>query len=192
MVQILFIINIVKELIIQLNSKYMKTEIERFVYGGSEIEFDLSGGDIMINATEMGKAFGKFPKDFLKAEQTQNFIDAICRKENCPNGNVVKVVQGGNNQGTWMHRKLALKFAAWLNADFELWVFEVIEKIMFGDTAKIKSNHEQLQVIVNRIREIDQTCSVIMKERYQLVKQKENLEVENFNALGIAGNVNLN
>jgi hypothetical protein len=49
-----------------------------------------------------------------------------------------------------MHRKLALKFAAWLNADFELWVFDVIEKIMFGDNLRVRSNQEQLQMITNR------------------------------------------
>lgn len=170
----------------------MKKEIEKFVYGGSEIEFDLSGLEIMINATEMGKAFGKLPKDFLRSEQTQSFIDAISRKENCPNGNVVKVVQGGSNQGTWMHRKLALKFAAWLNPDFELWVFEVIEKIMFGDNLRVRSNQEQLHIITERIREIDQTASVIMKERYQLTKQREMLEMDTYVALGIKQTVNLN
>jgi hypothetical protein len=163
----------------------MKSEIEKFVYGGSDIEFDLTGMEIMVNATEMGKAFGKFPKDFLKSEQTQSFIDAISRKENCPTDKIVRVVNGGRNYGTWMHRKLALKFAAWLNADFELWVYDVIERIMFGDTAKLKSNHEQLQTIVNRIKEIDSTASVIMKERWKLVKQKESLEIENFAAMGL-------
>ena len=31
-----------------------------------------------------------------------------------------------------MHRVLALKFAAWLNPSFELWVYSTIETLLFG------------------------------------------------------------
>jgi hypothetical protein len=170
----------------------MKKEIEKFVYGGSEIEFDLSGMEIMVNATKMGRPFGKLAKDFLKSEQTISFIDAIARKENCPNASFVKVVQGGLNQGTWMHRKLALKFAAWLNADFEVWVFDVIEKIMFGDNLRVRSNQEQLHVITERIKEIDQTASIIMKERWQLSKKRVDIEADTYEALGLKQKLQLN
>ncbi|MCP9764952.1 KilA-N domain-containing protein [Lacihabitans soyangensis] len=163
----------------------MAKEIEKFVYGGSEIEFDLTGMAIMVNATEMGKAFGKSAKDFLRVEPTQSFIRALSQKENMPSEKIVKVVNGGKHNGTWMHRKLALKFAAWLNADFELWVFDVIESIMFGDNLRVRSNQEQLQVITNRLKEIDQTASVIMKERYQLTKKRELLEADTYDALGL-------
>jgi phage anti-repressor protein len=164
----------------------MAKEIERFVFGGSEVEFDVSGEDIMINATEMGKIFGKKPAHFLENDQTKEFIEALSQSENSDFVKIVKTVKGTKNAGTWMHRKLALKFAGWLNARFELWVYDVIEKILFGDTQKIKTNHEQLRLITDRIKEIDQTASVIMKERYKLTKEKEVLEVDNMRALGMA------
>ena len=31
-----------------------------------------------------------------------------------------------------MHRILALKFAAWLNPAFELWIYSVIDELLFG------------------------------------------------------------
>ena len=31
-----------------------------------------------------------------------------------------------------MHRILALKFAAWLDPDFEVWVFETIDNLLLG------------------------------------------------------------
>jgi hypothetical protein len=170
----------------------MKKEIEKFVYGGSEIEFDITGEDIMINATEMAKIFGKKTNDFLSNDQTVKFIEALERSGKSRFGSSVKVVKGGLNQGTWMHRKLALKFAAWLSADFEVWVFDVIEKIMFGDNLRVRSNQEQLHIITERIKEIDQTASVIMKERWQLLKTKETLEADTYEALGIKQKVNLN
>jgi hypothetical protein len=78
-----------------------------------------SGSDVMINATHMGKAFGKKPVDFLKLEQTKSFINALEVKVKNP---TFKTVKGRHHAGTWMHKKLALKFAGWLNPEFELWV----------------------------------------------------------------------
>jgi len=51
---------------------------------------------------------------------------------------LVKVVRGGKDkhlQGTWVHEKIALKFAAWLSPAFELWVYDrVYELITEGVT----------------------------------------------------------
>lgn len=163
----------------------MAKEIEKFVYGGSEIEFDLTGMEIMVNATEMGKIFNKRAKDFLKLDTTRDYMLALSEGENLPLEEISKTIYGGKNAGTWMHRQLALKFAGWLNPRFEVWVFGVIEKIMFGDNLRVRSNQEQLQIITNRIKEIDQTASVIMKERYQLTKKREGLEADTYDALGL-------
>ena len=35
-----------------------------------------------------------------------------------------------------MHRILALKFAAWLNPAFEVWVYSTIEQLLFGEAAE--------------------------------------------------------
>jgi hypothetical protein len=37
-----------------------------------------------------------------------------------------------------MHRILALKFAAWLDPYFEVWVYTTIDKIIFGNYREIK------------------------------------------------------
>ena len=74
----------------------------------------------MVNATEMAKPFGKRPQNFLQNEQTKEFI-SVLEKRYCNSSNeIIKVLQGGQTQGTWMHQKLALKFAGWLNPEFEL------------------------------------------------------------------------
>jgi hypothetical protein len=90
------------------------------------------------------------PKDFLKNDDTQNFIQACLRrakktaelrflesgkKENSPFLDIKSesdLVDSKQKSGTWMHRILALKFAAWLDPDFEVWVFETIDKIILG------------------------------------------------------------
>ena len=42
-----------------------------------------------------------------------------------------------------MHRILALKFAAWLNSDFELWVYSTIEQLMFGKYVEREKSFER-------------------------------------------------
>lgn len=161
------------------------TAIQKFVYGGSVIEFDVMGNEIMINATEMAKLFGKKTAHFLENEQTKAFIKALSQSRNSDFGKIVKVIKGGINQGTWMNRRLALKFAGWLSPEFELWVYDTIERIMFGYTDEVKNSHEQLKMIPDRIKEIDQTASSIMKERYRLSKQRELIQENNLRLLGL-------
>ena len=109
------------------NIKYMKS-IE-FIYNNQRIEFLQGENNIMVNATQMAKVFGKLPKDFLKNTDTQRFINSCMKraikKENSPFLNVktkTDLVNTKQKTGTYMHRILALKFAAWLDPDFEVWV----------------------------------------------------------------------
>lgn len=129
------------------------------------IAFDafLNEKECMVNATQMANVFDKLPKDYLKAEKTKEFIKALEEKYGKNNSekdvrpfekneiysdNILKVVKGGKNSGTWMHRYLALDFAMWLDAEFRLWVVETIEEILFGHsraTFKSISNTVKLQ-----------------------------------------------
>ena len=112
-------------------------ETVKFVYDDKEIQFELLKDEVMVNATEMGAVFGKNPFDFYRNDYVKSFIKAFCRYANLRNedefspiGKLVKVVQGGTDQGTWMHRVVALKFAAWLSPEFDVWVFTTIDKLI--------------------------------------------------------------
>lgn len=102
-----------------------RTEIHKFY--GSPIAFTLQK-ELMVNATQMAKPFDKSPNHFLRNAQTEAFIFAL-QNRNLDN-EPVTVINGGNNPGTWMHQKLALKFAAWLSPEFELWIFDRIEELL--------------------------------------------------------------
>lgn len=111
-------------------------------FGGAEVAFEPSiiNGNVMVNATQMAKVFNKEVSGFLKTEQTENFIKAFCQTEDLPfenefsaNGKLIKIVKGHHSiNGTWMHRIVALKFAAWLDPLFEVWVFKTIDEILFA------------------------------------------------------------
>lgn len=51
-----------------------------FIYNGNNITFQIGNGDVMVNATEMAKPFGKRPNDYLGLPSTKHLIDAITRK----------------------------------------------------------------------------------------------------------------
>lgn len=108
--------------------------VVNFVYNDQSIDFEPTGkDDVMVNATQMAKVFGKHTKDFLKNEDVKSFIIECLKEENSPHlsiKNEEDLITSKRRTGTFMHRILALKFAAWLDPKFELWVFITIDKIL--------------------------------------------------------------
>lgn len=101
---------------------------QTFPYQGNRISFDFGNGNKMINATEMAKAFpNKRITNFTQSKSTKDFINLLETK-----AGITALVSnhGGKNPGTWMHEKLALKFAAWLSPDLEYWVYEKIQELL--------------------------------------------------------------
>lgn len=100
-------------------------------YLGNKIEFKIVGREVYANATTMCKVFGKQPSDWLKTKSTQEYIEELKRSENLPN-ELVSSIQGGkaNEQGTWVHEKLILDLARWLNVKFRVWCDEQIATLL--------------------------------------------------------------
>lgn len=123
----------------------MKNEV--CIFNGNQVSFVLEKEHgMMVNATEMAKIFGKYPKDFMILESTKSFIDECLKKENYPIlgiENEDDLVTSKQKSGTWLHRVLALKFAAWLDPAFELWVYSTIEDLLFGRHVKREQSFEK-------------------------------------------------
>jgi hypothetical protein len=101
------------------------------LYEDTEIDFFSENIDsIYINATSTAKAFGKKPETFLKTKQTKEYINAL--KSATGIKNLVIVKKGGvpKEQGTWIHKKLIIAFARWLNPYFAVWCDQQIEEIL--------------------------------------------------------------
>lgn len=106
-----------------------------FSYDNNPITFQL-GETTMVNATEMAKPFGKLVKDWLKNNQTKEFINTLSTVRNILLTDLVKVKQGGTAQGTWLHEDVALEFARWLSPSFAIWCNDRIKELMrYGMTA---------------------------------------------------------
>ncbi|MGH1337266.1 MAG: KilA-N domain-containing protein [Aureispira sp.] len=119
-------------------------KLTTYEYEGQEITFEFADGNKMINATEMVKSFkDKRVNNFLRSKQTKEYIEALEKRyadsRIAYKREVLRVVKGGDaskgGQGTWMDEKLALKFAAWLSIDFELWIYDrIFELLTTGKT----------------------------------------------------------
>lgn len=137
--------------------------IQVFTYNNQEIEFDPSSSALMVNATEMAKVFGKRIDVFLKTEPTKEFIKLL---EFTPTGGnsrplkKVEIIQTKGQSGTWMHRILALKFAAWLDPKFELWVYQTIDEILFGSYRRMEESLRLSAQRKNRIEELKNALGV--------------------------------
>lgn len=127
--------------------KISNMETKICVFEENDITFLLSKDNgMMINATEMAKPFGKYPKDFMILDSTKSFIEEALKKENSPFIYFEKeedLYISSQKSGTFMHRILALKFAAWLNPKFELWVYSTIEKLLFGKHVEREQSFER-------------------------------------------------
>lgn len=121
----------------------MNTQTDIYAYRGFEVGFlKQAENNVMINATEMAKAFGKRTVEYLRLDSTNELIKAIKKrnslsitevgKNHIADYQIVSTFKGGKHGGgnTWMYQTLALDFAQWLSVDFKLWCLEKIEHIL--------------------------------------------------------------
>lgn len=152
----------------------MKTK--EFEFNGDAVTFETERGNVMVNATEMGKIFGKQVNEFMSNQNTIEFIRVALNNGNSRYLNIEKeedLVISKQKIGTYMHRVLALKFAAWLNPEFELWVYSTIDELMFGS---YKDDDESLKAIAKK--QIAITEKEEQLEKSPLIKEIEELRKE--------------
>ena len=139
------------------------TENKIYKYNDKEITFQLTGQEgVMINATQMAKAFGKLPNDYLRLPSTQELIKAIARKSRKSDYQAVTTKPGMPKfgGGTWMCEDLAPDFAQWLSVDFKLWCNDRIKELLtIGFTAtpdtleKILTNPDLIIGLATKLKE---------------------------------------
>lgn len=143
-------------------------------YKGSKISF-ANGKNVMVNATEMAKSFGKTTKDWLRTNASSEFINSLSAvRQICPSQLVV-VKKGNSNefeQGTWMHEDVALEFARWLSPAFAIWCNDRIKELLkYGMTA----TQPTLDEMVNNPDLVIRMATQLKQER----EEKAQLEAEN-------------
>ena len=80
--------------------------------------------DGWFNATEAASHYGRRPVDWLKLDSTKDYIAALLRHlGQSEESSLWRSRRGGKpgQAGTWMHPKLGVAFARWLEPDFAVW-----------------------------------------------------------------------
>ncbi|NYH08171.1 KilA-N domain-containing protein [Pseudomonas moraviensis] len=127
----------------------MKDRIIPFDYQGQAVTFNADG---WINSTVAAARFGKVPNDWLRLGSTEEYIKKLTSRmaeSNTGKSRITLVTtRRGNtaNRGTWLHPKLAVKFARWLSVDFEIWCDEQIDALVRGDQANWQQARQQSAV----------------------------------------------
>jgi hypothetical protein len=122
----------------------------QFNYEGKNIAFKDQQGSVMMNATQMGKLFGKTPKDWLRLQSTKEYLNELknIQKADMPSELfenlhcLVQVFNGGANRGTWMQEDVALEFARWLNPRFAIWTNKHIKELLLKGSTFIAQSQK--------------------------------------------------
>lgn len=107
-------------------------------YLGHCVNFNAEG---WLNATNAASPFGKEPADWLELDLTKEYIDRLFMRiggssVGQPHTALTSIRRGNTAaSGTWLHPKLAVKFARWLSVDFEIWCEEQLEGLVLGEVA---------------------------------------------------------
>lgn len=107
-------------------------------YQGHAIAYQ---GDGWFNATQAAARFGRRVDVWLKTDDTQAYISALCERSNSTEKWYLKTKRGANG-GTWLHPKLAVHFARWLDPRFAVWCDEQIDALVRGRDDWRKLRHQ--------------------------------------------------
>lgn len=142
-----------------------------FQYNGSPITFQ-KGDNVMVNATQMAKSFGKEPKFWLMNQSTTDYLNELSKVRNLTLTDLVQVTKGGNNPGTWMHEDVALEFARWLSPAFAIWCNDRIKELLqYGMTA----TQPTLEQMINNPDLVISLATQLKSER----EEKQKIVLEN-------------
>lgn len=165
-------------------------KVLQFIYNDEIIDFS-KGENLMINATQMAKVFRKETRFFLETEHAKNYIKALEKFINSENNkavNTARIIDYRGRNGVYFERRLALKFAAWLDVEFELWVYNTIDAILLGnykehkeatiEKIKAKQEFEQLRKEIlesdprfERLSELENQINKASKKQRNVINQ---------------------
>jgi len=111
------------------------------VYNDKEIHFLINSidKDVIVNATEMASIFETNPESFSKLKETESYIAVLLDHLNSQFENPKYKKEDiifKNEKSIYMHRKLALRFASWIDMELGIWLFETVDNILFGNYKK--------------------------------------------------------
>ena len=144
-------------------------------YNGHEVPLAKNkNGIVYVNLTEVAKAFpNKNLIQIVNSREIKEYCDSLSKLQNYSLADLLIVRRGGDNSGTWVHQKVALRVAQKLSPDFAVMVDSWSEELltMRGVSVKSLTKAQQTLESVKRLCEIAQ--QQVELEQRQLEMESE-------------------
>ena len=136
-------------------------------YLGNKIEFKMIDEHVYANANQMANGFGGSQKlkDWKRSENTKRYIEALEAKGKFSTPLIDTKIGGINGGETWIHEKLVLNFARYLNVEFELWCDEQIATLSREGIVTIDKKQNLLLSIIQSSTEVERAVAL---NKYEL------------------------
>jgi hypothetical protein len=131
--------------------------------------------DGMINATMLCKAHGKkLLTNYTRNKETKDYLDELSSDMRISISQLIQVCKGNSSkfqQGTWVHRKVAIHLAQWLSPSFAVQVSNWLDELFITGKVELgqeKSNKE----LENKFQE---QIKLLTQEKEQVIIEKETI-----------------
>lgn len=136
-------------------------------YNGTNITFELANGDVMVNLTDVAKAFpSKNLSQIINSKEIKEYVDRLAAIRNYIASDLLKVENG---VGTWAHQKIALRVAQKLSPDFAIWVDTRLEELITTGVTTVNNDDEviarAMAVLQRRLEANKQQLQMVSAER---------------------------
>jgi hypothetical protein len=116
--------------------------------------------DGYINATQLCKAGGKKFNDWLRLENTKNYLVSLEVNTGIPALELIDKNIGGNHSGTWIYPKVAIYLAQCLSPEFAVqvsnWIYDLMTKGKVEVNIKLLKEQENIiKNCKNRIKHLE-------------------------------------
>ncbi|WP_370546614.1 KilA-N domain-containing protein [Edwardsiella tarda] len=137
---------------------------------GVSVRVDKAGryslNDLHMSAVACGQAKeNQGPSQFFRTKKVKAFVETLTRMQKCilEQNQPVIVINGGFSQGVWAEEIVAIRYAAWLSAEFEIRVYQTFQSfVREGFDAMTRLNKLDL-VIKTETKDISQCASKMAK-----------------------------
>lgn len=146
---------------------------------------ELQNGNMSINLTQMAQPFGrsKRPLNWLKTQESIDYLNALSVATKIATDDLLRVKQGGQNQGTWCTDYcIAMRFAQWLSPDFSIMVDKLLVKLLTGQAVVLEPKHGVMPIYINneKIYAYRDALEAFGRKRNGNVSRRKNKNPEQF------------
>lgn len=110
---------------------WKETEVEQ-TYGETFLShYTIPSG--FVNVTKICKKHNKLWSEYKRLPQTARYLDALALDLGFSQDDLIINIQGGKNQGTWVHPEIGIDLAAWISVEFKVWANRTLRKVIIGE-----------------------------------------------------------